>query len=431
MKAQTLIRWAGLEEKRRRQHTRGFFSLPVLVISVILGSLLAGEIARRLLMAPEASLSSAVRSASHLWLAAAVSGYVISVFGAPFRLFWRRDSKLLASLPLPGRSLFALALWRSHQAAIRVSVALLCGLVALGAFGDPKVALRLMVPMALGFAGSAWLGPAAALAAGAIVASDKAQAMLANMGGEFQAPRTTWLSVFPGLAATAVLIALIACASWTLGDRPPGGSITLIIGLGVLVPLTTLMWAWARANRVVPQAVREVALLDQEILAHVERSTPSILERSMIGMRLRDSATLLAVKDASLSRRRYPSPYFLVPCGIAGLWIVAATGPVAYLAWGGSLLLSLLAYAVVMARRTCLEPVEIAALLQTLPVSPADMMRAKWMLAQLRIGTIALLGGVPLLLRAPDFYGATVLVLLATFLAVLATRIITSEPWGA
>ncbi len=427
MKAQTLIRWASLEEKRRRQQNRGLLSLPVVIVSVILGSFLAGEISRRLLMTPEVRLPMAVGSASHLWLAAAVSGYVIGVFGAPFRLFWRRDSKLLASLPLPGRSLFALALWRSHLAALRVSIALLCGLVALGALGDWAVARRLLVPMILGFAGAAWLGPAAALAAGAIVASEKAQAMLASMGGEFQAPRTTWLSVFPGLAATAVLIALIACASWTLGERPPGGSITLIICLGVLVPLIALMWAWARANRVVPQAVREVALLDQEILAHVERSTPSMLERSMIAMRLPDSTKLLATKDASLSRRRYPSPYFLVPCGIAALWIVAATKPSAYLAWGGSLLLVLLAYAVVMARRTLLEPIEIPSLLRTLPVAHTKAISAKWALAQLRIGMIVLLGGIPLLLRAPDFQGAGALLVFTTLLALLVSRALSAD----
>ncbi|MCP4446096.1 MAG: hypothetical protein GY811_12225 [Myxococcales bacterium] len=417
-----LIRWANLEERRRRLHNGGMQALPGAVLSVFLGGLLAVEVARRILMASEADFARAVISASHLWLAVAICGYLVGVFGASFRLFWRRDSKILASLPVPGRSLFALALWRSQRVALHVSIALACGLIAFGVLVDWEVAARHLVPILLGFAGAAWLGPAASLAAGAIVASDKAQSMIAKMGGEFQAPRTTWLSLLPGLAATVVAVALISCAAWTLGGRPPGGSIVVVIAVGIGVPLASLAWAWARADLVVPAAVREVAALDQEILAHIERSTPSAIERGFFKVWLRDTGVVrVALKDAALSRRRYPSPYFLISCGIVGLWIVAGTVPEAYLAWGGAVLAALMVYAIVMARRYLSEPVEIPALLRSLPVSQQAAVGAKGAGALLRICTIALLGGVPVLLRAPDLVGTGIFVGAITALALLAS----------
>ncbi len=423
MKAASLIRWADLEEHRRRQHIGGFQALPGVILSIVLGAILAAEIARRLLMSSDADFVSTAISASHLWLAAAVCAYLVGVFGASFRLFWRRDSKLLASLPVPGKSLFALALWRSQRVAFHVSIALACGLIALGAFVDWQVAARHVVPLAIGFAGAAWLGPAASLAAGAIVASDKAQSMIANMGGEFQAPRTTWLSVLPGLAATGVAVALISCASWTLGGRPPGGSIALVAGLGIGVPLLAVAWAFRRADEVVPAAVREVAALDQEILAHIERSTPSALERGFFRAWLQDPGALkVAVKDASLARRRYPSPYFLIPVGIIALWIVAATQPDAYLAWGGSILAGLLVYALLMARRYLVEPVEIPALLRALPITKQAAIKAKTGAAQLRIGVITVVGGVPLLAGASDLVGTAVFVAVVAALALVASQ---------
>jgi hypothetical protein len=376
----------------------------------MLGAVLAAEVTRRFLMAAEAELVAVAIGASHLWVAAAIGGFAIGVFGAPFRLYWRRDSKLLSSLPVPGKSLFALALWRSQRAALLVALALAAALVPLGHFTAWEVALRHLLLLGIGFAGSAWLGPAAALFAGAIVASDKAQAMIASMSGEFQAPRTSWLGIMPGLAATALAVGVMACSPWALGQRPPGGSILLIVAIGVGVPVLALLWAWGRADQVIPAAVREVAALDQEILAHVERSTPSRLEASFYKLTLGAEGQMLARKDASLSRRRYPSPYFMIPCGIGALWIVAATQPAAYLPWGGSIFGGLAVYGLVMARRSWVPPIEIPRLLRSLPIGPRQVARSKGAPVLLRLLLLVLLGGLPLIWRAPDVLSAAILV---------------------
>lgn len=420
MTGRSLIRWAALDEARRRSASRGLQSLPALVLSVLLGGLLAAEIARRLIMAGEANLIQTAVGASHIWVAAAICAFAIGIFGAPFRLYWRHDSKLLASLPVPGKSLFSLALWRSQRAALLASIALACALVPLGLLIEWEVALRHLVLLALGFAGAAWLGPAASLAAGAIVASDKAQAMIASMSGEFQAPRTSWLGIMPGLAATAVTVTIMAATPWTLGGRPPGGSILLICGIGIGVPALALSWAWSKADSVIPAAIREVAALDQEILAHVERSTPSVLERGFYKAVLSSpKSRLLANKDASLSRRRYPSPYFMIPCGVAALWVIAGTRPESYLPWGGSIFGILVVYAVVMARRSWTPPIEIPRLLRTLAISPRQTSLAKGAQALLRILVISIFGGLPLILRAPEVANAAILVGLSSVMALM------------
>lgn len=419
MTGRSLIRWAALDEARRRSTARGLQSLSGLVLSVLLGGLLAAEIARRLLMASEANFIQTAVDASHIWVAAAICAFAIGIFGAPFRLYWRHDSKLLASLPVPGKSLFSLALWRSCRAAGLASIALACALVPLGLLIEWDLALRHLVLLALGFAGAAWLGPAASLGSGAIVASDKAQAMIASMSGEFQAPRTSWLGIMPGLAATAVTVTLMAATPWTLGGRPPGGSILLICGLGIGVPALALAWAWTKADAVIPAAIREVAALDQEILAHVERSTPSALERGFYKLVLSSpKSRLLASKDASLSRRRYPSPYFMIPCGVAALWLIAGTRPESYLPWAGSIFGLLMVYAIVMARRSWARPIEIPRLLRTLAISPRQISLSKGTEALLRIVVIAILGGIPLTLRAPEVASAAILVGLSSVMAL-------------
>ncbi len=422
MKAASLIRWSNLEDRRRRQSMGGFAALPEMLVAVLWGAILAAELVRRLALVSDKDLVASASASSQLWVAAAVCAFAIAVFGAPFRLYWRRDSKLLASLPVPGTSLFALALWRSHRSALQVSLALLVALVPMGVFVDWQWALRHLLAVGIGFLGAAWLGPAAALGAGAIVASDKAQAMIASMGGEFQAPRTSWLGILPGLAATALTVALMACAPWIAGGRPPGGSILMIALLALGVSAIALLWAWTRAASVIPAAVREVAALDQEILAHVERSTPSKIERAAIALLRSPRSRWVAVKDAALLRRRYPSPYFVIPCGIIAIWIVAASQPLSYLPWAGSFLGAILVYAILMARRAQSEPVEIPRLISTLAIRRGEVAGAKNLLSSLRIALIALTAGPLLIARAPDPLSAAIFVLLASALSWLAAR---------
>ncbi len=423
MNSRSLVTWARLEEQRRTAHKGGLQSLGGMGLSLALGGVLAAEVTRRLWMMERAERYEVVVSSIHLWMAALVCVSMVGVFSAPFKLYWRRDSKLLASLSIPGKSLFALALWRSHRGALHATLGLACALVPIGVWVDWELSLRLLVPLAIGFSGAAWLGPSAAFAAGGIVASEKAQSVLASMGGEFQAPKNSWLGLFPGLAATALAVALIAITPWTLGQRPPGGSVWLIVGLSIVAPFLGVVWAWTQADSVIPAALREVAALDQEILASVELSTPSGLENKTFSLFLKSPKSLLvARKDASLSRRRYPSPFFLIPCGIAALWIVAASQPSGYLAWAGAIYGGLLVYTLVMAKRSLVAPIEIPALLATLPISKEEAAKGKLAPASLRLFVVCVLGGIPMVLRAPQLPEIALFLALATGIAVVGIR---------
>jgi hypothetical protein len=124
------------------------------------------------------------------------------------------------------------------------------------------------------------------------------------------------------------------------------------------------------------EAVREVSALDQERLAHIERTKPSLLE-SATSRLLNARAQWLFGKDVRLARRRYPMPYFVGLVGMVALWIVAGVAPASMMTWAVAISASLGAYAVIMARRRAIEPVEHPAFVRTLAVSEADIATAK------------------------------------------------------
>jgi hypothetical protein len=404
--ARELIAWGDLDERRRRAARRGIAALPPWVSALACGAALLGEIARRL------SQSDSDGGASALYVSAAAGANLIVLFGAPFRLFWRRDSSLLARLAVPGEALFRAGLVRSVRAAAAVALAMVVAAAGFAIWGSADIALRHLAIAGGGFLFAGFLGPALALAAGAIVASDKAQAVLESLGGEFRAPRTSWLGVLPGFAGAALALWATAIAPWGSGDEPVGGSGVALLAGAAVVCVIAAGWALAVAPRVGGAALREVAALDQQRLAHVDRSTPSAIERAWFSLTLRGAAHLVADKDASLLRRRYPSPYVVTALGIVICWILAFTRPQSVYVWSAAILGGLAVYAVIMARRLTLPPVEIPRLLRALPLSRAEVVWAKRSQAVLRAFMSVGVAGAPLVILAeqPLLAGAIVAV---------------------
>ena len=85
MNARRLLAWSDREERRRRAARGGLGRLPPLVWSLIAAAVFSGEVARRIRAGHD-------EGASQLWIAVAIAGFAVVVFGAPFRMFWRRDS---------------------------------------------------------------------------------------------------------------------------------------------------------------------------------------------------------------------------------------------------------------------------------------------------------------------------------------------------
>lgn len=364
--AAELDRWSRLEERRRHRVSPAALAalagaaVTALVVALQLG---AGE--------PEAALRAA--------LVATAAAQVLVVFGTPYRMYWRRDSALLARMPIPGSTLFLLALRRTARATGLALLPAVAACVAVGAAASWPAAARLAILAVALAALAGMLAPAACLGAGAIVASEKARSVIHSLAGELPAPSVTWLGALPGLVGTAVGLLPIATAGWVRGEGPLVSAGLAWCGAAAALSIAGLVWALLRAEMLLG-AQREVAALDQERLAHVERSTPSFLER-LWGRPLRGAARLVYDKDASLLRRRYPAPYFVAVLGIALAWILAAVGEAASAA---VIAFGLAVYALVMTRRQWTPPVEYPRLLRTLPLGRGEGARAKRRLVVLR-----------------------------------------------
>jgi len=340
-------------------------------------------------------------------------------------MYWRRDSALLARLPIPGSALFRVALVRGMWAA---TSALAGPAVVAGALcwqATVSIGLRHLALVGVAWVVAALLAPAAALAGGAL-ASDKLDQMMEQMGGEFRAPRTGWLGILPGLAAAGGALVVIGGAGWALGaPRTALGSPIALLVPPVALGVIGVGWAVAAADRVMLAAVREVSALDRERLAHIDLSTASPLERA--GARLLGArARIIFDKDTRLARRRYPMPYVVSVTGVLAAWIVAAVRPQAMVAWTVCIVACLVVYAVIMARRRRLPPIEHPRLLATLPFGRGDVNAAKRMALGLWLVVFAGLAAVPPLLRAPDklalALGLTVLLVIGTLASLLRAR---------
>lgn len=408
--AAELYRWGVLDERRRRE-ARGLARLlspPVLALlaAAAIGGLVAS-------LAAGGDGFGAVRLA----LAAIATANIVVVFGSPYRMYWRTDSALLGRLPIPGGVLFRLALRRSLRAtglALLPSVAGPAALAAIGGDGAVDVAIRMAILAGASAVMAGLLAPAACLAAGNIVASDKAQAVLESFGGELRAPKVSWLGTLPGLVATAIAILGIVGAGWVRLESALMDTPLVLCGLAAGLSVLAIGWALAAADRVLLLAQREIAALDQERLAHIDRSQASPLERLWAAILATGTARVIYDKDAAMMRRRYPAPYFVGVLGIGLTWILAATGEQGTAV---VVLFSLAAYALVMARRLGVPPVEHPRLLRSLPLAPGAAARAKRAAALLRAVFWGAGAGAALVVFADDLPVAVGLASAAVVLA--------------
>ncbi len=378
-----LLHWGDLDEKRRGK--------PVLrdVLLLVAGGAIAAVVA-----------TSDPRPASTAALVAIVGAYTWVMLGTSFRMYWRLDSPILSRLPVPGGPLFDVALVRSLRASARASLIALPAAGAIAAH-DTEIALRhLAVAGTIGLA-AALLLPAVALGAGAIVVGGKAQSLMRAVGGaEVAAPPSAWLGVLPGLAAAAVVLGAIAAAPWVRGaDATEIGPPAALLGGLAAASVVAALMARQAAPSVMPLAVREVAALDLQRLAHLEIHPPTALERLIAG-RLPKDAALVHRKDARLMRRRFPMAYVTGALTTLSLWIVAGVGPEATWVWVAVILAGFAGYGVIMAKRYVSKPIELP-YLATLPIAPGHATLAKRAALATWLVLYPVLGLIPVvLLRA-------------------------------
>lgn len=423
MDASRLRHWGDLEEQRRRAARTGLGALSPWVYSILAGLLMAFIVGRAVgVFGADLASGSNLRSALNLWLAAVACAHVIVLLAAPFRMYWRHDSALLGRTAVAGRPLFVLALVRSARAAAKVALPCAMGalMLAFGPGGAWEIALRHLVLVGIAFAWAALFGPAVALAAGAVVASDSARAALSSLAGEFRPPDTSWLGVLPGFAGTLLVILLIVLVDWSRGLATTPST---LLTVGAAVPLLSGAWALRSADAVMVGALREVSALDQERLAHIYRTKPSAIER-LVGKSLGSpGARALVEKDASLARRRFPIPFFFGVMGVIVSWILAAVAPADLTLWAGTICAGLGVYGVVMARRYVQPPIEHMRYVRTLAISESDLLRAKRAHLLLWVMSYMVIGAVPVVIRsAAPLVAAAIMggIALATVIAGMA-----------
>ncbi len=428
LSAKELLEWGDLDAKRRRA-SRGLAALLTpLWISLVLSAGLGVLLWRRMVTAQEsdgASAVAAVDSTIGTAVAAIALAQILVVFGTPYRMYWRSDSALLARLSISGSALFHVALVRTLRAAATAALPAAVSVVVIGAVADWNVALRLTLVSATTFALAALLTPAACLAGGAIVASDKAQSVIDSFGGEVKPPGVAWLGSLPGLVGTTIGLFAIATPAWIIGGRSTPGATEAIACIGAIaVSGLGIAWALRVAGRVLIEAQREVAALDQERLATIERSTAGPLEKVWAGILCRGSARLLFDKDAALMRRRFPAPYFVAFLGIILTWVFAATElHIAAIV----VVSSLSAYTLVMARRHSIAPVEKPRLLRALPIGAGSVRTAKRAATTLRTLFWVALPGAAVLVFPRDIVVSIVIISIALVVSLVGGALLCVE----
>jgi hypothetical protein len=310
---------------------------------------------------------AAGREAPGFWRLALAAAAAVLVMGGPWRLFWRRDAKLLGLLPIPGPALYRLSAWATLRAAASVWVALVIAdlPVALAAPADFARAAGLA---GLVVAAAAAAAPALTALAGAIVISAKAQAVVRDVAGGDLAPGITWLSALPAAGGFG--------AGWLAWEASIPVAAAALAAAAALYLLAARMTG-ARLG----EATREIAALDAVKLAHVDLSRARGLERAAGRVGAGPPGTparLIYDKDVALARRRYPGHYLLSGIGILAMLAAAlfARGATRRQIVGGCAV-GLVAYLVVHARRLWAPPVEHPAWLRTLPLPEAGVRRGK------------------------------------------------------
>jgi hypothetical protein len=385
MTGRRLLHWADLDERRGGRHPWRQALIGAVLVTALVAWVAHG---------------SGLAAASRLWLAAAIAATAPAMLGAPFRLYWRHDSSLWARLPLPGDALFHVAIMRSIRSALRAAIIVGPAAAMIDpTWSSPELVLRHLALLAALVAGAALLVPAVALAGGALVASDKTASLLAQLGGgEVQPPPTGWLGALPGATSAGLVLLGLASTSWLRGtaDETLIGPGEIVMAAAVVGAVLAALVARRAAVTVLPAALREVAALDRQQLAHLELHPPTAIERAWMRL-LPPAARVVFGKDARLMRRRYPLAYVIGAVGLLAQWILAAVVPDGMLAWTAAIAAGLAVYAVVLARRLAEPPIEHAITLSALPITGREIALAKrgwwalWLAVYLGAGLVAVL----------------------------------------
>lgn len=384
-----LLAWADLDERRRRG---GRIALGA-PIALAVGLGLGAEAARR------GGWFAGARGAPELgYLVAVMLGALVpTMLDAPQRMFWRPDAAMVARLPIAGSAMWWVAVVRALRGAGR-GVLIAAPAIAVAALADRALGARLAVVVAALAVVATLLIPAVCLGAAHLVASGQAAAATGALSGGQQVATTTWLGALPGATIAGVVSLVAASAGWMGGADPAAvWPIAVLAGASVIAGAA----ATQAAPRIYPRAMREVAALDRQILAHLEIHPVTGLER-IVRDRLSGGAAVAFDRLARLARRRYP--LFALGGAAGGLTLLglAIGRPDATVALIVTAVV-LLAIARSLYQASGRAPLELERSTATLPIAPADVTRARRALVGLWLAVWAAVPVAVAIVRAATY----------------------------
>lgn len=376
-----LLAWADLDQRRRRSGRIAGTAIVAIVVGLALGA----EAAHR------GGWFDSGRDAPGVGylIAVALGALVPTMLATPQRMFWRADASMVARMPIAGAALWYVAVVRAARGAA-LGVVVAAPTVVIAVIADRELGARLAAVVgALAVTATATI-PAVCLAAAHVVASGQASAATRALAGEYEVATTTWLGALPGFTIAGVVIAVVAAARWIAVAEPSGAIVIVVV---VAAAIVAAVAATVAAPRIYPRAMREVAALDRQILAHLDIHPATGLERA-VAARLDPGAAQVLDRLVRLTRRRYPLFALGGAAGGVTLLIVALARPDAT-TWLVILALALAALGVTVYRASGRDPLELPRSTATLPIAPAAVARARrtllavwlavWMLVPLAV----------------------------------------------
>jgi hypothetical protein len=396
MNATRLLHWTDLEARRRSPYRW------------LRRAAVAGALAG--LVAYSASLAT--------WHSLITFAFASTMIATALGMFWRADAALLARLPIPGLVLLQAAILRAARAALLTALTLaIAGLPLLTQVPDAALLRGLALIGTLALL-TATLIPAAAAAASLMVAGGQLASATATVAGVDTPERlpTTVLGALPGTAAALATLLAISLRPWIAdGSSTVLGPAPTVLGITAIACLAALTLI-ARSAHGMSIALREVAALDRQRLAHLEIHPPRGLE-ALVTRALPRTSSLVYDRTSRLMRRRYPMAWVIGFLAYLLAVPLAIWSPSDAFTWSLGLAIATSVYALSLSLRLHRPPIDLPRHSTPIPPSSASRARVAWILLYMALFTLAPTAITTRVLSPPD----ALLVLAIVFASTLTS----------
>ncbi len=363
MNATRLLHWTDLEARRRSR----FRWLRRAVIATGLAALVA-------------------QSGLATWFSIVIAAFAVTMIATALGMFWRADAALLARLPIPGIVLLQAAIVRATRAALLTAATLaIAGLPLVTTVPDAALLRGLAMIGTLALVTATFI-PAVAATASLMVAGGQLASATATVAGVDTPERlpTTVLGALPGTAAALATLLAIGASPWVLtGSQTVIGPASTVLPITAIVCLASLTLIARRAHGMAV-ALREVAALDRQRLAHLEVHPPRGLE-ALLTRALPRASSLVYDRTSRLMRRRYPMAWVLGFLAYLTAVPLAIWSPASAATWALGLSIATGAYSLSLAPRLHRPPIDLPR--HATPIRPSAAARARtaWILLYMAI----------------------------------------------